>query len=174
MTATVRLRVQMTLFEPDMRDGTQVFVNLLPSDAQDVARRNLPIIAGFDVPFRDFVVEPGRYTVELLVPSGRVLTDELEVSEGEAVEYQFDLQDSPHESHSWQYLAGNVEPSRRTTASSTARPSPTQSSRGSPSRLTRQRRGEISTQSREIQRRRLPSSSPRRRRGSLSGRRSIN
>ena len=59
-----------------------------------------------------FEVRPGRYVVEVGLPSGHVLSEDAVVANNDEATVAFDLRDaSPYGSHTLQYLLGNVEPS---------------------------------------------------------------
>ena len=57
-------------------------------------------------------VEPGRYLVKAILPSGEILTQEIDAAGPERVSVDLVSEDSPHEWLSKQQLAGAV-PSRR-------------------------------------------------------------
>jgi hypothetical protein len=58
-----------------------------------------------------FELPAGRYLVEAGLPSGQILSEEVEVREAADVTVQLDLAESPHETHILQYVVGNIEPS---------------------------------------------------------------
>jgi hypothetical protein len=53
-------------------------------------------------------VGPGRYRVEVVLPSGEMLADDVRVDEGSDAKVVLKGTSSPHEWLGWQYLAGNV------------------------------------------------------------------
>lgn len=53
-------------------------------------------------------VEPGHYYVEVVLPSGEILADDVFVEEGQPNELVLRGEHSPHEWLSWQHFAGNV------------------------------------------------------------------
>lgn len=110
MTGSLNLRVDVLFRGSDLVDGTTVLANIYPVEGSADAHRGVLIPAGDDVPTKRFDVDAGRYVVEAVLPSGKVLTDEATVGEGEDVTVALDATDSPHESHSWQYFSGNIEP----------------------------------------------------------------
>ena len=58
-------------------------------------------------------VEPGLWGVELALPSGELLNEQVRVGEGAAVPVRFRLGDSPHEWLAWQFAEGSL-PERET------------------------------------------------------------
>ena len=60
-------------------------------------------------------LDPGRYYVEAVLPSGEVLADDVELS-GPDQELVLQADDSPHEWLSWQHLVGNVQSKAATAA----------------------------------------------------------
>jgi hypothetical protein len=110
MTGGLNLRVDMNFRGSDLAAGTSVVANVYPVEPTTEALRGILIPAGDQIPAKRFDVSPGRYVVEAVLPSGTILTEETTVVEGEEVTVALDATDSPHESHSWQYFAGNIEP----------------------------------------------------------------
>ena len=75
------------------------------------SKRQVALPLGWQVSPEIFDLPAGRYVVEAVLPSGRILSEDVEVLDGEDVVLQFDLTESPYESHMLQYVVGNIEPS---------------------------------------------------------------
>jgi hypothetical protein len=73
--------------------------------------RQVALPLGWQASPEIFELPAGRYVVEAVLPSGRILSEDVEVPDGEDVVLQFDLTESPYESHMLQYVVGNIEPS---------------------------------------------------------------
>lgn len=77
--------------------------------ASGAPRQEVAIPANTDGESVDIPVAPGRWLVEATLPSGEVLTEEVEVPPDGTVPVVFEaLEPSPHEWLSWQKLVGNV------------------------------------------------------------------
>jgi hypothetical protein len=109
MSGTLDVRVEAMMYEDDVRAGVRVVGNIFPAGGGGDTHRQVLIPVGSNVPAASFAVQPGRYLVEATLPSGVVLCDEVDVAEGQPTEVRLRAQDSPHETHSWQYVVGNVE-----------------------------------------------------------------
>jgi hypothetical protein len=71
--------------------------------------KELAIPAGGPGTEREIEVEPGYWLIEATLPSGEVLTEEVEVAEGQTIQVAFSTGDrSAREWLSWQTLAGNM------------------------------------------------------------------
>jgi hypothetical protein len=55
-------------------------------------------------------LDPGRYLVEATLPSGDLVSDEVEVVNNQDATLELRPDESPHEWLSWQQLMGNIEP----------------------------------------------------------------
>lgn len=111
MTATLSVSVTLLTTEPDLADGTRIVGNIYPSGKGGVAMRNIVFPCGVSVEPAHFEVEPGGYVVSATLPSGAVLSEGVVAREGVETTVTLDASDSPYETHSWQYLMGNIEPS---------------------------------------------------------------
>ena len=109
MTAGLKLSVTLLTYEPDLSAGADVVGNIYPASGHSGARRDILIPCGPSVEPRRFEVKPGRYLVSATLPSGALLTEDVEARDGEDVTVRLDASDSPHETHAWQYLLGNIE-----------------------------------------------------------------
>jgi hypothetical protein len=109
MSAGLKLSVALRTLQDDLSAGANVVGNIYPASRGGVAQRDIVIPCGPAVEPRRFDVEPGRYVVSATLPSGTVLTEDVEAREGEDVVVQLDAMDSPYETHAWQYLLGNIE-----------------------------------------------------------------
>jgi hypothetical protein len=73
--------------------------------------RQVAVPLGWEASPAYFDLPAGRYLVEASLPSGQVLSDDVEVRDDEDITVQLELTESPYESHVLQYVVGNVEPS---------------------------------------------------------------
>jgi hypothetical protein len=68
----------------------------------------IPANSGGDA--RTVAVDPGRWLVEATLPSGEIITEEVEVAGGQALPVTLQTAEkSPHEWLAWQHLIGNIE-----------------------------------------------------------------
>ena len=111
MSATLRVSVRLDTKEPDLAGGTRIVGNIYPVGSTGVALRNVVFPCGTRVVPARVQVEPGSYVVSATLPSGAVLTESVEAREGAETTVDLDATDAPYESHAWQYLVGNIEPS---------------------------------------------------------------
>jgi hypothetical protein len=119
MSAGLHLRVNLSFRGEDLAGGTTVVANVYPCNRDWKGLRDILIPAGDTVKPKRIEVLPGRYVVEVVMPSGKLLSEEAEVADGQEVTLSIDDWDSPHESHSWQYFSGNLEPGEVYRSSST-------------------------------------------------------
>jgi hypothetical protein len=110
MTGELHVRVQAHIFEPELPGGLRLVGNIYAATRGNPSQRHVMIPLGWDVPAAEFSLPAGRYVVEAVLPSGEVLSDDVEVTDDRAATVTLDATDSPHESHSWQYVVGNIEP----------------------------------------------------------------
>lgn len=111
MSATLMVSVRLDTKEPDLAGGARIVGNIYPVGPTGVARRNVVFPCGTRVVPARVEVEPGSYVVSATLPSGAVLTESVEAREGAETTVDLDATDAPYESHAWQYLVGNIEPS---------------------------------------------------------------
>jgi len=98
---------------PDPKTG-------MPAERRRGSLRDLIIPATMAERFLSVDVEPGRYLVEVMLPSGEIVSQPVTVGPGgETVKLRGD--DSPHEWMSWQHLMGTVVQSRAAFDQITAR-----------------------------------------------------
>ncbi len=109
MSTSIDVSVALFAYEDDLAGGARIVGNLYPAGATGTALRNIVFPCGINVRPARYEVEPGRYVVSVTMPSGAVLTDEIEARADEVTPVVLDATDSPHETHSWQYLMGNIE-----------------------------------------------------------------
>jgi hypothetical protein len=109
MSGELHVRIA-TVPSNDFPDGVQIVGNIYPADRGGTSYRDVLFPAGpSTVPAR-FAVTPGRYIIEATLPNSDVISDEAEVAEGQIGEVYLNPGQSPHESHSWQHVVGNVLP----------------------------------------------------------------
>jgi hypothetical protein len=128
MTSALLVSVVTTTYEPDLDRGVQVVGSIYPASGKGRSYRNVVLVCGSVARPRSYEVEPGRYVVTATMPSGQQLVEEVEVGDGEQAEVRLKASGSPHESHTWQFLLGNVEPGSKYHDKSTV---PVPRSRGS-------------------------------------------
>ncbi|WP_405905443.1 MULTISPECIES: hypothetical protein [unclassified Streptomyces] len=108
MSAGLRVTVALSLYESDLPDGAKVVGNIYSAEG-GAAHRNVLFPCGTSAPPTRYEVGPGHYTVSATLPSGVVLSKDAEVREGADTHVTLRAAPSPYESHSWQYLMGNIE-----------------------------------------------------------------
>ncbi|WP_319453213.1 MULTISPECIES: hypothetical protein [unclassified Mycobacterium] len=107
--STLEVRVNAQAVEDGTVGGAQLAGNIYSVEGVARSRRDVVLPIGEHVTPATFVVDPGRYVVEAALPSGRLLSHEVVVAEGQTVPVEFDATDSPSADLSWQYIVGNVE-----------------------------------------------------------------
>ncbi|MGW0821313.1 hypothetical protein [Streptomyces sp. NPDC002845] len=110
MTAALSVTVALNLRESDLSAGARVVGDIHSADGSGAAHRNVLFPCGTSMPPARYEVEPGDYVVSATLPSGAVLSKDAEVREGDDTPVTLRTAPSPYESHSWQYLMGNIEP----------------------------------------------------------------
>ncbi len=109
---TLHVSVEASLYDTDSVGGTTLIGNIYAT-AGPGGLRDVLIPVGPGVTPAVFDLAPGPYMVEVLLPSGLLLTEDVEVTDDDDHnEVIIGAADSPHESHAWQYLAGNLEPAK--------------------------------------------------------------
>jgi hypothetical protein len=76
--------------------------------AKKVVRREMVPISHQSSHARELDLKPGHYFVEVTMPSGEILSENVELSSGREQDLVLNAEDSPHEWLSWQHLVGNV------------------------------------------------------------------
>ncbi|MDX2547946.1 hypothetical protein ACOT81_40875 [Streptomyces sp. WI04-05B] len=109
MSTGLRVSVALSLHESDLPHGAKVVGDIYPADGTGSAHRDVLFPCGTSAPSARYEVEPGRYLVSATLPSGIVLSKDAEVSEGRDTHVTLRTAPSPYDSHSWQYLMGNIE-----------------------------------------------------------------
>ncbi|GAA3116302.1 hypothetical protein ACFQ0X_40955 [Streptomyces rectiviolaceus] len=110
MSAT--LAVRLYLSSAGESNDAMIVGDIYSADLEAKDRRNILIPCGSPPQPTLYSVAPGRYVVSATLPSGLVLTEHAVAVEGEETSVEFHMTDSPYETHSWQYLMGNIEPGR--------------------------------------------------------------
>lgn len=110
MSGGLLVSVVTTTYEPDLDRGVQVVGNIYPTSGKGSAHRDIVLHCGSTARPTTYDVQPGRYIVTATMPSGLQLAEEVAVGDGENVEVELHAWGSPYESHTWQFLLGNVEP----------------------------------------------------------------
>jgi hypothetical protein len=110
MSAALSVTVALNLHEPDVSAGATVVGSIYPSDGGRAAHRNVLFPCGTSAPPVRYEVDAGHYVVSATLPSGVVLSKDVEAREGAETSVTLRSGRSPYESHSWQYLMGNIEP----------------------------------------------------------------
>ncbi|NWF28707.1 hypothetical protein HW130_20990 [Streptomyces sp. PKU-EA00015] len=106
------LAVRLFLSSAGESNDAVIVGDIYSADLTGDTRRNILIPCGDSPKPTSYPVTPGRYLVSATLPSGLVLTENAVAVEGEETPVDFVMTDSPYETHSWQYLMGNIEPSR--------------------------------------------------------------
>ena len=113
-----RLRLRVNLF-PDVPTGdTHVLANVYPADeatrgsGRGVRDQLIPAGDQYDR-YATIDLTPGRYVVEVDLPSGRNISSDVEITQDEPEPLELEPGPSPHEWMSWQHLVGNVGDGQR-------------------------------------------------------------
>jgi len=109
MTAfTILLEKQM--LGAQVAAGAIATVRMVSSGVDSTTRwrKQVPVEAGFGAGTMVDVPVAGVYDIELVTPSGEVLSDQQNVADGEIKRVAFTVGESPHEWLSWQRLSGYV------------------------------------------------------------------
>ncbi|HEU4514130.1 MAG TPA: hypothetical protein VFR87_13575 [Nocardioidaceae bacterium] len=109
MTGQLTVRVHAMMYEADRSDGVRVVGSVIAADHANPSHRDLMIPLGDDVVPTRLDLPPGRYFVEATLPSGDVLSEDVTVNDGASTDVQLRADESPQETHSLQYVLGNVE-----------------------------------------------------------------
>lgn len=115
---TLRLRLEIANMENLPQYGAVANIHGVPDrpGSKRKSVRDLVIPVGYSyrsVSFQEVELDPGRYIVEAILPSGQVIVDEVSVEES-AIPQELLLRGdvSPHEWLGWQHFVGNVEQNR--------------------------------------------------------------
>ncbi|MGW0748445.1 hypothetical protein [Streptomyces sp. NPDC002587] len=106
------LAVRLFLSSAGETNDAVIVGDIRSADPGGESRLNILIPCGSSPRPASYPVTPGRYVVSAALPSGLVLTENAVAVEGQETPVDFALTDSPYETHSWQYLMGNIEPDR--------------------------------------------------------------
>ncbi|MEV0937770.1 hypothetical protein ACIBMX_48570 [Streptomyces phaeochromogenes] len=104
------LAVRLFLSSAGESNDAVIVGDIYPADVTGDTRRGILIPCGTSPEPTSYSVAPGRYTVSAALPSGMVLTKNAVVVPDEETVVDFVMTDSPYETHSRQYLMGNIEP----------------------------------------------------------------
>lgn len=112
--SSLRLRIDKYL-EGDESRPPKVFAKIYPLGESGARRTTASTAKQAMIPISHIPahvttidLDPGRYYVEAVLPSGEVLADDVELSSDDQ-ELVLQTDDSPHEWLSWQHLVGNVQ-----------------------------------------------------------------
>lgn len=105
---TILLEKQM--LNAQVAAGAIATVRMVSSGADSTTRwrKQVPVEAGLGAGTMVDVPAAGVYDIELVTPSGEVLSDQQNVADGEIKRVAFTVGESPHEWLSWQRLSGYV------------------------------------------------------------------
>ncbi|GKQ41436.1 hypothetical protein [Streptomyces sp. A012304] len=104
------LAVRLLLSSPGESNDAVILGDIHSADLTGATLRDIRIPCGVAPQPLSYDVMPGRYLVSAWLPSGLVLTENAVAVEGRETQVDFNMTDSPYETHSWQYLMGNIEP----------------------------------------------------------------
>ncbi|MFF5284442.1 hypothetical protein [Streptomyces sp. NPDC013171] len=104
------LAVRLFISSAGESNDAVIVGDIYSSDLTGDTRRSILIPCGTSPKPTSYQVAPGRYVVSATLPSGMVLTENAVAVPGEETPVDFVMTDSPYETHSWQYLMGNIEP----------------------------------------------------------------
>lgn len=112
MTGRLNVRLECG-YSGDVDKGvlTMLVGNVYAITSGNPSVRQVALPLGWDASPAFFDLPAGHYVVEASLPSGQILSEDVEVQAGREVTVQFDLTESPYESHTMQYVVGNIEPS---------------------------------------------------------------
>lgn len=112
--STLRLRIHKYL--EGQQNPPQVFASIRSIGKSGARNKEQPVLEELipvsDKPekAKEIEVTPGHYYVEAVLPSGELLSEDVEVKSDQTKEVVLKADDSPHEWLSWQQISGNVQP----------------------------------------------------------------
>lgn len=110
MNSGLQIGVRKYLFGQNVpRNGVIANIYALDPHKGANSKRNVVIPIGFNNPLMQVALEPGRYLVEAILPSGDIITRQAQTVEGQWSEVVLEAEHSAHEWHSWPTLMGNVQ-----------------------------------------------------------------
>ena len=113
MSGTLAVTVECGFFGEGQHGVlTHVVGNIYAAARDGRSQRQVALPLGWDPEPARFELPAGHYLVEAALPSGQVLTDDVQVPEGGTATAQLRMEGSPFESHMLQYAIGNIEPAR--------------------------------------------------------------
>lgn len=89
---------------------TRVVGNIYGTTPDTTTRRDVALPVGWDTAPAVFDLPAGGYLVEAALPSGELLSEQVEARDGPPTTVVLEVTRSPFESHTMQYLLGNIEP----------------------------------------------------------------
>ena len=95
MMGELHIRVEAQIFEPELPDGLRLVGNIYAATQGNPSQRHVMIPLGWDVRAARFPLPAGRYVVEAVLPSGEVLSDDVEVADDRTATVTLDATDSP-------------------------------------------------------------------------------
>lgn len=112
MNSGLQLRLSKYLLGTEVPDnGVVANIYALGPGQHANSKRNVVIPVGYGSNYQRIELEPGHYLVEAIMPSGDIVSQEVEAVEGRWPEVELHAEQSAHEWHSWQNLLGNVQSS---------------------------------------------------------------
>ncbi|MEM1324272.1 MAG: hypothetical protein AAGG75_28695 [Bacteroidota bacterium] len=115
ISTTLHLRLNKYLAGANLAEDAGVKTNIYarPVGPQETRRRqksvyNISIPVGTGTDYRSVNLEPGRYIVECILPSGEIITEEVKVEANQPNYLALVASPSPRENLSWQSYSGNI------------------------------------------------------------------
>jgi hypothetical protein len=112
MTGRLYLRLDKFLMDDRVDHAAVASIRALPpigSVAQSSKTEREVVIPSGASPPLGVDLDPGRYLVEATLPSGDLVSDEVQISDNQDSQLELRPDESPHEWLSWQQFMGNVE-----------------------------------------------------------------
>ena len=109
--AKVKLRLIRFMDTNEFNDfGVLANIYPIPGGKKDKRKgqRDVILFAGGNAQFVEIKLKPGRYLLEVILPSGETISEELALTLGENPDITLKGDDSPHEWLSMQHFLGNV------------------------------------------------------------------
>ncbi len=116
MTGRLHLHLDKYLMNDPVDRAAVASIRALPmpgAQAPSTTTQQEVVIPSGTAPPMRVDLDPGRYLVEATLPSGDLVSDEVEVFDGQDSTVELRPDQSPHEWLSWQQFLGNIEPIER-------------------------------------------------------------